>query len=105
MSSIVLFTIHFLIHSLKVLMKSWQTLEDSELNRWTNSTAPLDVDSSMFDRDRENYEYWCGKYFERHSYISLFPSPYAMFKCCSAVDEGKEKLYRNFSPVAIFIVV
>ena len=39
MSSIVLFTIHFPIHSLKILMKSWQTLVDFGLNRSTNSTC------------------------------------------------------------------
>ena len=38
MSSIVLFTIHFLIHSFKILMKSWQTLVNSGLNRSTNLT-------------------------------------------------------------------
>ena len=25
----------------------------------------------------------------------IFPSPYAMFKCSSSVEEGKEKLYWN----------
>ena len=39
MSSLVLFTIHFPIYSLKILMKSWQTLVDSGLNRSTNSTC------------------------------------------------------------------
>ena len=38
-SSIALFTIHFLIQSLKILMKSWQTLVDFGLNRSTNSTC------------------------------------------------------------------
>ena len=33
----------------------------------------------------------------------IFPSPYAIFKSCSSVEEGKEKLYWNFSPVGIKI--
>ena len=39
MSFIVLFAIHFLIHSLKISMKPWQTPVDSGLNRSTNSTC------------------------------------------------------------------
>ena len=43
MSTIVLFTIHFVINSLKIVMKSWQTLVNSGLNRSTNSTCATHI--------------------------------------------------------------
>ena len=108
MSSIVLFTIHFLEHSLKILMKSWQTLVDSGLNRSTNSTCVtryglIDVWCIQIHRKKT-----MSIALQSTSKVTLksliFPSPYAMFKCSSSVEEGKEKLYWNFSPVAIFVV-
>ena len=97
-ASIVLFTTHFLIHSLKNLMKSWQTLIDSGLNLSTNTICATRLDSSMFGAftsTEKNMKLGL----QNTSNVTLkslvFPSPckltYAIFECCNSVGLTERK--------------